>query len=398
LRQRHSERFLAIADQARTGIYGPRSLETLSSLDVARDNLYASLNWLIRTPTDPEAAERALRLVSALCGYWSARGFFAESRQWIEQVLPLSSAKSSTRAHVLLVSANAAIRQDDWEAAEVLIEESMSIYKNLNDRTGIAQAVNALGRLNDVKGDYTTARNLHKQGLELAREIDDPHVIAASLLNLGLASHALRDFSAARKYHEECLEVCQKMGELAGIGWSLDNLGDTTLATGDIDAACDLYCRSLRVFREQRSRHGIAACLMGLGWVETAWGLDRPGAAVRVARLFSAAHSLFKDMEVMLRPVERADYERDLAAVKQFLGESAFNNAWTSGHAMTIEEAISYGLEIRTPKTESATDIRYVARPVRKASTQRDSSLADKSIRPAPVKLRAHPKRRKDVL
>jgi hypothetical protein len=42
--------------------------------------------------------------------------------------------------------------------------------------------------------------------------------------------------------------------------------------------------------------------------------------------------------------VERADYERNLDAVRAALDEDAFTAAWADGQAMTTEQAITYAL------------------------------------------------------
>jgi len=41
----------------------------------------------------------------------------------------------------------------------------------------------------------------------------------------------------------------------------------------------------------------------------------------------------------------RSLYERTAAAVRSQLGESAFEEAWAEGQAMTFEQAVAYALE-----------------------------------------------------
>jgi hypothetical protein len=43
-------------------------------------------------------------------------------------------------------------------------------------------------------------------------------------------------------------------------------------------------------------------------------------------------------------PVDKDDYERDVALARAQLGEEAFAAAWAEGQAMSLEEAIAYAL------------------------------------------------------
>jgi hypothetical protein len=46
-----------------------------------------------------------------------------------------------------------------------------------------------------------------------------------------------------------------------------------------------------------------------------------------------------------MHPVDRGDYERDVALARAQLGEEAFVIAWATGQAMSLEQAIAYALE-----------------------------------------------------
>ena len=46
----------------------------------------------------------------------------------------------------------------------------------------------------------------------------------------------------------------------------------------------------------------------------------------------------------ILAPADRADHDRDVAAVRAALGEAAFAAAWAEGRAMTMEQAIAEAL------------------------------------------------------
>jgi hypothetical protein len=43
-------------------------------------------------------------------------------------------------------------------------------------------------------------------------------------------------------------------------------------------------------------------------------------------------------------PIEQDDYDRNLNAVRDALGDEAFSAAWAEGQALTFEQAIDYAL------------------------------------------------------
>ncbi len=46
----------------------------------------------------------------------------------------------------------------------------------------------------------------------------------------------------------------------------------------------------------------------------------------------------------LITPVERADYDRNIDALRATLSKPKFTNAWAQGRAMTLEQAIEYAI------------------------------------------------------
>jgi hypothetical protein len=65
---------------------------------------------------------------------------------------------------------------------------------------------------------------------------------------------------------------------------------------------------------------------------------------VHAARLFGAAEALRAAIGSPIPPIERAEYERAVAASRTALGEAAFAAAWAEGRAMTLERAVEFAL------------------------------------------------------
>jgi hypothetical protein len=76
------------------------------------------------------------------------------------------------------------------------------------------------------------------------------------------------------------------------------------------------------------------------------WGLAdvalAEGRPRRAAQLLAAARLIVENQQT--HPVDRDDYERDVALARAQLGEEAFTAAWAEGQAMSLEQAIAFAL------------------------------------------------------
>jgi DNA-binding CsgD family transcriptional regulator len=159
------------------------------------------------------------------------------------------------------------------------------------------------------------------------------------------------DLATARAEVEESVVFYKEMGHRHGTAESLSAFGKVLAAEGDYAAAQALYEESLVISDELGEKWMIARGLVGLGEVvaaqhKLAWA----------AQLWGAAAALSDALGVPIPPVELADYERSLSAVRVHLGERAFAAAWAQGRAMTPQQALAAQGHKPTPSpTPSAT-------------------------------------------
>ncbi len=352
IRALHAACFLALAEEAEPHLTGSDQRSWLERLDSEHDNLRAALEWSLMDKDEggrqkddtgapnaihpssliPRPSELGLRLGGVACRFWYVRGHFGEGRRRLSLALerPGAEGHCSERAKALTGAGNLANRQGDYMAARVLYEESLEIRRELADRDGIAGSLNNLGNVAHDEGDYPAARALFEESLVICRELGDRNGIAGSLGNLGNVASDEGDYPAARALLEASVAMMRELGDRHGIAVSLNNLGNVAYAEGDYPAARGLYAESLAIRTELGDRHGIAYSLEGLG--RLAWAAGSPG---RAARLWEASESLREAIGAPLAPVDQATHDRERAAVRDALGEAAFDSAFNEGRAMT---------------------------------------------------------------
>jgi hypothetical protein len=83
-----------------------------------------------------------------------------------------------------------------------------------------------------------------------------------------------------------------------------------------------------------------------LGLVRLAAVATDDGLHERAARLCGAAEAMPESARAPIPRVERAEYDRTVAAVRARLGDHAIAAAWAAGQAMPLEDTIAEALNI----------------------------------------------------
>jgi predicted ATPase/DNA-binding CsgD family transcriptional regulator len=380
--RQHATFFLALAEVAEPKMRSGEQSAWFQRLQVEHDNLRAALRWTL----EHKEAEMGLRLAGALFAFWRSCNHSREGRSWLEQVLAQPGAKAGTaaRAKALLGAGAMTFFHGDYPAARQLLEESVSIGRELGaaGKRNLAHALTVLGQVALFQGDPSTARELAGEGARLFQEVGEAWGTALALLHLGRAAVesgdllaarslleesaalfrvsgdrqrlalpvdmlgmvALRqgDYGAARTQFEEALAVAREMGDAQFMADALVHLGTVALRMGDAHESAALYQQSLALYRVQGYKDGIAEDLAGLAEVAS---LTRQ--PERAARLCGAVEALREASHTSLPPLRRAAYDRIVGGIRAQLDDAAFAEAWAQGRAMELSQAIALAIETR---------------------------------------------------
>jgi tetratricopeptide (TPR) repeat protein len=281
------------------------------------------------------------------------RGYLAEGRERLMEVLGLPGAQSRTmmRVKALLGVGQLARCQGDYGAARAAIEESLAISQELGDRWGIAESFRTLGEVACSQGDYEAAWALVEESLEMFWRLGNKCEVAYSLAALGGVAQGEGDYGGAGGLYAVSLALYREQGKSeALIADDLRNLGHVASYQGNYARASARFIESLAILREQGYKPPMPACLVGLSEVA-----HTQGERERAARLLGAAAALLDAIGACWPWVERAAYERQVAAVRAELGQEAFAAAFAAGRTMPLDQAIAYALHEEAPSSQLAT-------------------------------------------
>jgi tetratricopeptide (TPR) repeat protein len=123
---------------------------------------------------------------------------------------------------------------------------------------GVAAALNNLGTIAGLRGDYERATAWHEAALALRRELGDTWGVAHSLTNLGDVASDQGVYERAATLYEEGLTLRQELQDRWGIASSLHGLAQVAHAKRDHERADALAAESLVLRRELGDTWGIA--------------------------------------------------------------------------------------------------------------------------------------------
>ncbi|MFL5803167.1 MAG: tetratricopeptide repeat protein [Roseiflexaceae bacterium] len=318
---------------------------TGQGLVVELDNLRTALSWAL----DQHEREIALRLSAAWFHFSRYRIHVNERRAWLEAALALGDDEdASPAARAALVDAlraagYAANEMGDYDRAQAHFAALLALCEGLDDRVGTAFAQRLLGLVALQRGALVEAQTWVEQSLNLCQEAHDLDGITWSLYNLGHLAFVRGEPVRAEPLLAESLTRFRDQGNEFGYQRALISLGHIARTQGQLARAVSRYRESFMAWRMHPQ--GIPA-LEGLAGVVVSQGLAEQG-----ARLFGATEALRESMGWPLPPVSRADYERDVAAVRAQLDEATFAATWAAGRALPLEQAITEALNAMSPAT-----------------------------------------------
>ncbi len=354
--------------------------------DIDHDNMRAAIQYLLAAGE----AEWGLRLGSALFSFWEAREHLTEGLEALAALLamPGSEAPTALRARALFSAAVLADAQRDYTSGLRLSGQSLEIYRQLGDKTGVGTLLNSravhllrlgyaaearslteeavalwreigrskavvlalsnLANIAKTQGDYPAARATYEQTLEAFQSLGDVRGVASALNGLGDVAFAQRDYATAQRWYEDSLARFRELDDRWGIAGAVSDLGSLARERGDYVRAEAYFREALAVFRDLGHRRGIARVLESLAWCAVSQALPR-----RALRLAGASATIRERVRTRASAAEMEVLRAILDRAREELGPTEHQTAWAEGSAWTLDQALSCALTTALPEPVS---------------------------------------------
>jgi predicted ATPase/transcriptional regulator with XRE-family HTH domain len=306
VRRQHALAMLSLAEEAEPHLADPARNPWLTKLDADLDNLRAALAWSLSERGDVHVG---LRLAGALHWYWYFRAYITEGRKWLGEVLSKADRSQHTRALAKALYAAGRLAEYYYEGAIAipfleesvsiwreledkralayalvsagiigtqqldstrfpLVDEAVSLFRQVGDKWGLAYALDMAGDVAWWQGDVDAAANFKRESLSLYRELDDKWYIGYQMGQNGYIAILQGDYSTARACFDEAMIVDSEVGDRWSMASLLRGLGNVAHLDGDYSKAAILYEESMALYRELGDRARLAAVTRCLGHIE----------------------------------------------------------------------------------------------------------------------------------
>jgi predicted ATPase/DNA-binding CsgD family transcriptional regulator len=375
---RYCHYFLWLAETADAHGFGREQVIWYDRLETEMDNLRAVFSRLV-------GDETGLRLAGALGWFFNERNHWNEGLNWLEKALaanPNASASLRTKAlhnagslaghpgyegriHASLEHALTLARatNDRWsiawslshmalygvswseelDLAASLLEESLALFRELDDAMGLAHALIRRSWIARNKGDYAYARALAEEAENLAREAGDQIIMGWAFLELGHLSHHRDDLAQARTHYKSSLFPFNEARFLNGYIRALFWLADVEQSLGNTARVQTLMEEARSLLREIGLDNAFLSMILGI----LSDFARFHGRLERAVTLMGAANSS-NLVQHAKRSAAEIGSDGRIEGLRNQLGETAFAEAWAVGNTMTRERAIAYALDTST--------------------------------------------------
>jgi DNA-binding NarL/FixJ family response regulator len=277
----------------------------------------------------------------------------ARAKALMEESLAISR-EAGDRRLIAIATGNLgfmALSRGEMDEGIAGVEASIQAGRDLGDRHLMAVGLEALGRIALERGDDERAEPLIEESVRLVQELGDNRDLPLSLVALARIAQHRGDHAAALEHLEHAATVAQHTGDKESLGYARKLQGYLACLQGEYERAAHLLQESIGLFHQVAQQFSVSECLDELAALAIATGDMR-----QAARWLGAADGLL-DVIGVSRPegTPRVDHEQRIAAVRSALTKDVFTDAYESGNAMTLDDAVAEALAFDPISREEST-------------------------------------------
>jgi predicted ATPase/class 3 adenylate cyclase len=340
IRRRHADLYLGLAIAAEPHLTREDQREWLDRCDLEHDNIRTALRWAI----DAGDAERAQSAAGALWRFWQQRGHLDEGRRWIDEVLamPEGQAPSAARAKALIGAGGLAWWQKDGATAAASYEEALEIERERGDPEALAEALYNHSFV--VAGrDVHAAAGLLEESLALFREAGNESGVAQASGMLVIPDAEAGRWEAVVARLEETTGIWRRLGERLHLAFDLVWLAFAYGRAGRPPEAWSTGLEALELFCRVDNPTGIGIVLIDLAWLSTWEG--RHEHAIRLAGASEAIRERTGGPPGGFAGLLEGD---PAALARAHVPADVAERAWTEGLDMSVDDAAAYARRARS--------------------------------------------------
>jgi non-specific serine/threonine protein kinase len=344
MRRRHAEYIVGLAEKAEPSLRGPEQAAWLQRLDRDLDNIRAVLAWA----AEVGETDLGLRTTGPLWRFWAIHGYLREARGCLEELLGREPNDGLVRIQALNAVGYLVFLQGDYGVAQARYHEALALARAAGSEHGMVTSLSGLALLARVRRDYQRASDLSHEVLSIGCADEQNPWLTLAINTLGRVDYYAGRLPDAQRRHEDALARYRQVGDIWEIAHTLSNLADVAQAEGKHADARARLEEAVACYRDLGDRQGVVHCIEGLAALSAA--LSEPERAVG---LVAAATTIREALGGPGSPSRRTQLQQILDAAHASLGDAAYTSAWERGRSLSVERAVGYALDAPRPTDQA---------------------------------------------
>ena len=384
IRDRHLAYYVQLSQEIERGLQRQERKRWVQRSEAEQENLRTAVEWGLAKNPESSLQIAASMIFGISFGGYSVRGF-----SWLRDrmsamestlpVLPLALRAKSLNA-MAFVSFSVGQEMDASDYAE----QSIALYRQLEDKSGLASALlvaslslESAGKLDQAEtslkealvlaqseengfviswvlntlarvtarlhGDIQAAWDLTEEALRLSNDVEmTGHVADVYEMRGFLAAFSGR-YEEARLWFEKAMDAFRDAGANFSVLLNKNNLAHLERQVGHHQQALERYRETIVGFHEVGQLAAVAHQLECFGFLAMAGDQNE-----RALKLFAAANALREKVDSPMTSEEQTYFDEQIRALRQKLETNQFDQIWTNGRALTMEQALELALEEHT--------------------------------------------------
>ena len=364
----HACYYLGLAEEAELGLRGAQQLVWLTRLRAEQDNFRAALQWSLAqarsgvslkmsvTGAEINAIEVSQRLAAALRPFWEWQGYLVEGRNWLEAALEIPLTENAgkmalaARAKALNSIARLYCLQNDQKKCITLADESISLWRQLDDPRGLAMALFYRAWPPIALGDYELPKSLFEEALQLLSLADDPWLRAQIIFLRGDLAGFTGDYELMHSCFAQCKAMFEQLGDRSAIADLLKDQGGMAIFEGNCEESIANLLQSIEMIQELGYQQFLGT---GMGLLGFAVGIrgepDPMTASVQAVQLWGASNGLLGAIGSASWLTNHPTAQVIIMQIRARVDDTVWKDAYRRGRSLTVEQALAAFRESQTP-------------------------------------------------
>ncbi|MBF6511034.1 AAA family ATPase [Nocardia farcinica] len=318
LRASHTAYYVDFAERAAPHLHLAEQIDWMDRLDADHDNIIAALHQA----TSSGDADRGIRLVAALCWYWSMAAQHEELTGRLSAVVALPGAAPPESRAVVELMLRIVADEPDWFTR---LRDAVTAVRDTGARSRYLYAA----MMEPVAWMLSGAPSEMDRCVESALQDPRPWSRAAGLYCRAWGSEHSGNPGAAEKDLLAALAEFRAIGDRWGTASTIHNLAELRSQRGDHEGAIEALQESAATLRELRCTDDLVSVLARIG-VERLRAGDLEGAQEQLRRAEETGRNVFPHhrigalsglVEVARLTGNYAEAREHLARLREILGD-----------------------------------------------------------------------------